>query len=178
MTMNIKHLSPPAHIINCINRRTRPIALFAAFTFALLTVFAPVTPAQTQFPDGPGKAIFLKICSNCHGPENVIGKGQSADDWTEVLNKMIQNGAQGTDEEFGAILDYLSTNFPPIPEKINVNTATAWNLRNWMNLSDKQANAVVDYRKQNGDFKSLDDLKKVPGLDAKMLDAKKDRITF
>jgi DNA uptake protein ComE-like DNA-binding protein len=77
-----------------------------------------------------------------------------------LLNKMIQNGAQGTDDEFGAILDYLSTNFPPVPEKINVNTATAWNLRNWLNFSEKQANAVVDYRKQNGDFKSLDDLKK------------------
>jgi competence protein ComEA len=108
----------------------------------------------------------------------VIGKGQSADGWTEVLNKMVENGAQGTDDEFNAILDYLTTNFPAPPDKINVNTATVWNLRNWMNLSEKQSNAVVDYRKQNGDFKNLDDLKKVPGLDAKMLDAKKDHITF
>jgi competence protein ComEA len=91
---------------------------------------------------------------------------------------MIQNGAQGSDDDFAAILDYLSKNFPPAPDKINVNQATAWNLRNWMNLSEKQANAVVDYRKQNGDFKSLDDLKKVPGLDPKMVDAKKDHITF
>ena len=36
----------------------------------------------------------------------------------------------------------------------------------------------MDYRKNNGNFKSLDDLKKVPGLDPKMLDAKKDHITF
>jgi competence protein ComEA len=158
--------------------RLRLIAPSAGVLLAIFIVFVSTTPAQTEFPDGPGKAPFLKICSNCHGPDNVIGKGQSADDWTEVLNKMIQNGAQGTDDEFGAILDYLSTNFPPPPDKVNVNTATAWNLRNWMNFSEKQANAVVDYRKQNGDFKTLDDLKKVPGLDAKMLDAKKDHITF
>jgi competence protein ComEA len=177
MTMHIKRASFAAHNMK---QKPRPIriSLFAALAFVVLALFVPVAPAQNQYPDGPGKATFLKICSNCHAPDNVIGKGQSADDWTEVLNKMIQNGAQGTDDEFGAILDYLSTNFPPIPDKINVNTATAWNLRNWMNFSDKQANAVVDYRKQNGDFKSLDDLKKVPGLDPKVLDAKKDRITF
>jgi competence protein ComEA len=154
------------------------IAFFCGVLFLPLGGFVPTAVAQTQFPEGPGKDTFLKICSNCHGPENVIGKGQSEDDWTEVLNKMIQNGAQGSDDDFAAILDYLSKNFPPAPDKINVNQATAWNLRNWMNLSEKQANAVVDYRKQNGDFKSLDDLKKVPGLDPKMVDAKKDHITF
>ncbi len=175
--MITKWQSLAAHITGRMHY-TRSFALIAALALAMLAVFVPVAPAQTQYPDGPGKATFLKICSNCHAPDNVIGKGLSADDWTEVLNKMIQNGAQGTDDEFGAILDYLSTNFPPIPDKVNVNTATAWNLRNWMNFSDKQASAVVDYRKQNGDFKSLDDLKKVPGLDPKVLDAKKDRITF
>jgi competence protein ComEA len=174
----MRHQNLFARIIGRMNGRTRTIALLGAPLLAALAVSAPIASAQTQFPDGPGRAPFLKICSNCHGPENVIGKGQSADDWTEVLNKMIQNGAQGTDEEFGAILDYLSTNFPPPPDKINVNTATAWNLRNWMNLPETQANAIVDFRKQNGDFKSLDDLKKVPGLDAKMLDSKKDHITF
>ncbi len=176
--MNIHHSGAAVRVMKRTICRLRLIAPSAGALLAMLVVFVTITPAQTEFPDGPGKAPFLKICSNCHGPENVIGKGQSADDWTEVLNKMIQNGAQGTDDEFGAILDYLSTNFPPPPDKINVNTATAWNLRNWMNLSEKQANAVVDYRKQNGDFKTLDDLKKVPGLDAKMLDSKKDHITF
>ncbi len=176
MDMNDQNLM--AHIIDRLSGRTCQIVLLGMALFAVPAVSAPIASAQTQFPDGPGKVPFLKICSNCHGPENVIGKGQSADDWTEVLNKMIQNGAQGTDEEFGAILEYLTTNFPPPPDKINVNTATAWNLRNWMNLSETQANAIVDFRKQNGDFKSLDDLKKVPGLDAKMLDSKKDHITF
>src|SRR5579859_5275483 len=133
MTMHIKRASLAVHSIKWKTRPIRSISPFAALAFAALAVLVPVAPAQTEYPDGPGKATFLKICSNCHAPDNVIGKGLSADDWTEVLNKMIQNGAQGTDDEFGAILDYLSTNFPPIPDKINVNTATAWNLRNWMN---------------------------------------------
>lgn len=124
------HQNPLTHIIDRMTSITRPFPLLGMALFTVLAVSAPIASAQTQFPDGPGKAPFLRICSNCHEPENVIGKGQSADGWTETLNKMIQNGAQGTDEEFGAILDYLSTNFPPPPDKINVNTATAWNIRN------------------------------------------------
>jgi len=36
----------------------------------------------------------------------------------------------------------------------------------------------VEYRGKNGDFKSIDDLKKVPDLDAKKVDLKKDRLAF
>jgi competence protein ComEA len=45
-------------------------------------------------------------------------------------------------------------------------------------LTDTEAAAVVDYRKKNGDFKTIDDLKKVPDVDGKKLDAKKDRLAF
>jgi len=152
------------------------VLLFIALPYA--TRAQAQSQAQIPFPEGPGKETFLRICSNCHGPDNVIGRGETADDWTETLNKMIMNGAKGSDDEFGEILDYLVKNFGPPPDKVNVNKSTAFELRNWLNFSDKQADAVVQYRKQNGDFKSLDDLKKVTGLDAKMLDSKKDHISF
>ena len=162
-----------------MNRISHLLALlFAAAALPGISSAQAQAPAQTTFPEGPGKETFLRICSNCHGPENVIGRGETADDWTETLNKMIMNGAKGSDDEFGEILDYLTKNFGPAPDKVNVNKATAFELRNWLNFSDKQADAVVQYRKQNGDFKTLDDLKKVTGLDAKMLDSKKDHISF
>ena len=37
---------------------------------------------------------------------------------------------------------------------------------------------MVDYRAKNGDFKSIDDLKKVPNVDTKKFDAKKDDLLF
>jgi competence ComEA-like helix-hairpin-helix protein len=40
------------------------------------------------------------------------------------------------------------------------------------------AQAVVDYRTAHGNFTTLADLKKVPGIDAARLDARKDRIAF
>ena len=50
--------------------------------------------------------------------------------------------------------------------------------RSGLSLKRSQAKAVVTFREKHGNFKSLDDLKKVPGLDAAALDAKKERIVF
>ena len=41
-----------------------------------------------------------------------------------------------------------------------------------------EAAAVIQYREKNGPFKSLADLKKVPGIDSAKIEAKKDSITF
>src|SRR5215831_8639119 len=139
---------------------------------------AAAPSVNDEFPDGPGRDIFLSICSNCHTPENVIGQNLSADGWGETLNKMIQLGAPGSDEQFSAIYQYLTTNFGPVPDKIDVNKATSMNFRNWLSLSKKAADAIVAYRKQNGDFKSLDDLKKVPGVEPTQLDSQKARFVF
>ena len=37
---------------------------------------------------------------------------------------------------------------------------------------------IIQYRNKNGDFHSIDDLKKVPGVDAAKIEAKKDRLVF
>ncbi|MBW8746446.1 MAG: helix-hairpin-helix domain-containing protein, partial [Acidobacteria bacterium] len=47
-----------------------------------------------------------------------------------------------------------------------------------LSLTDKEAGAIVDYRTKNGDFKTIDDLKKVPDVDGKKIDDKKDIIDF
>ncbi len=134
--------------------------------------------AYPDLPDGAGKDTLVKVCSDCHSPYNVIANGRDRAGWQEEITKMAGFGAQGTDEEFTAILDYLVKNFPATPPTINVNKATALQLETGLALTAAEAGAVVDYRKKNGDFKSIDDLKKVPDVDAKKLDAKKDKLTF
>lgn len=144
-------------------------------------IFVSRTDAQQQpeqFPDGPGKNTFLQTCSSCHSPDNVFGKARNADAWSATLNTMIGYGATGSNDDFAAILKYLAANFGPAPDKINVNKVTAINLRNWLNFTENQADDFIAYRTQHGDFKSLDDLNKVPGIDPKILDAKKDVLTF
>jgi competence protein ComEA len=91
---------------------------------------------------------------------------------------MIQFGAQGSDSDFSSILNYLTTNFGPAPAKVNINKATAMNLENWLSVPQKSAEAIVAYRQQNGDFKSLDDVEKVPNVDTKFLDSIKDSLVY
>lgn len=138
---------------------------------------APAQPVD-EWPAGPGKNAFLQTCSVCHSPENAIGHNLDVSGWSDILNQMIQNGAQGSDEDFSAILQYLVTNFGPMPPKINVNKATAMNLRSWLGMPEKEAEAIVAYRQQHGDYKSLDDLKKVPGVDPNYIESEKALLTF
>jgi len=91
---------------------------------------------------------------------------------------MIQRGAQGTDDEFADIVDYLTNTVSADAAKINVNKATAKQLQTGLEISDKDADAILHYREANGDFKSVDDLKKVPGVDAAKIEAKKGKLSF
>ena len=134
-------------------------------------------PQYPELPAGPGKDTLVRICSKCHSPDNVIANGQDRAGWEDTITKMAGYGATGSDEEFTEILNYLEKNFPAVAI-IHMNQATAAELESGLGLSTTEAEAIIDYRKKNGDFKSLDDLKKVPNVDAKKLDAKKDRLAF
>ena len=47
---------------------------------------------------------------------------------------------------------------------VNINTATKEELTSLKGVGDKRAQEIIDYRKKNGNFKSVDDLGKVPGI--------------
>ncbi len=133
---------------------------------------------KPKLPDGPGKETMQRVCSSCHGPEIVLGKKLTRDGWSQIVMNMVQRGAQGTDDEFADIVDYLTNTVSVEAAKINVNKATAKQLQTGLDISDKDADAILQYRTANGDFKSIDDLKKVPGLDAAKIDAKKSKLVF
>jgi competence protein ComEA len=47
---------------------------------------------------------------------------------------------------------------------VNVNTATKEELTTVKGIGEKRAQEIIDYRKKNGDFKTVDELEKVPGI--------------
>ena len=151
-------------------------ALF--FACGLVVLAAAPADDKPKLPDGPGKETMMRICANCHGPEIVLGKRLTRDGWSQIVMIMVQRGAQGTDDEFADIVDYLTNTVSVEAAKINVNKATAKQLQTGLEISDKDADAILHYRDANGDFKSIDDLKKVPGLDAAKIDAKKSKLVF
>ncbi len=104
---------------------------------------------------------------------------QSRSAWEDTIIKMIKLGAQGSDEELEAVFHYLSTNFgPQIPKPVYLNKARAIELEAALLLGRSQAEAIIQYRDKHGDFKSLDDLRSVPGLDFQKVEAKKSRLVF
>lgn len=53
---------------------------------------------------------------------------------------------------------------------VNINTATKEELDSLKGVGPVKAQAIIDYRKKNGPFKSVDDLKNVNGIGPKTLD--------
>ena len=175
------------------NYSSSPAILKTVFYAAVLCLFAGLsavkatvqekatTPAAGTLPEAPGKAAVLKLCgTECHAAELVLGKERTEDEWEETIIKMTEFGAKGTDEEFYEVFDYLAKHFPKRRpgDKINVNTATAKILEDGLEIATKEAETIVAYREENGNFKSLEDLKKVPGVDTQKLELKKDRLVF
>jgi competence protein ComEA len=138
-------------------------------------LFLTVAEGQEKLPKGAGRETLLRVCGACHSAENVAGMAKTREEWGAVVGEMAADGAQGTDDEFNEIVDYLAAHFP---KTINVNKATAADLATGLELSAKEAETIVHYREEKGSFKSVEDVEKVPGVDAKKIEAKKDRLTF
>jgi competence protein ComEA len=145
----------------------------------LLTLALLASGAWAQLPDGPGRAETERVCSQCHELARSISLRQDRAGWQATVDKMVSLGAKATDKETGAVIDYLAAHFAAedVP-RINVNKARAIDLESGLTLRRSEAAAIIEYRTKNGPFQSIDDLKKVPGIDAAKIEAKKDRLTF
>ncbi len=130
-------------------------------------------------PDGPGKAETQKLCSQCHELAQSVSLNQDHAGWQKTVSKMANFGMEATEKEISAVIEYLAKNYPAddVP-KINVNKAAAVELESGLSLKRSQANSIIQYREKNGSFKTIEDLKKVPGVDADKIEAKKDRLIF
>jgi competence protein ComEA len=145
-----------------------------AVTLLIALTMGSVVSAQ-DLPDGPGKDVMKRMCSTCHALEVISSTRKTRNRWANTVDVMVARGATGTQDEIDQVIDYLATHFAP--KTVNVNHAAAAQLAE-IGLSAKESDAIVQYRAQNGDFKTFDDLKKVPDVDAKDIDRLRDHIEF
>jgi competence protein ComEA len=165
-------------------------AWFLASSAGLLSVLATAVvlaqePAQTAPPaaaaggqltlaPGPGADVFQRICVLCHPPDRIVSVRKTKSEWEEVIDKMITKGAQVTDDNYQQIEDYLLRNYG----KVNVNKAPKDDLVLVAGVTPAEADAIVKFRTDNGPFADFDAFTKVPGLDAKKLEEKRDAFMF
>ncbi len=76
-------------------------------------------------------------------------------------SEQSENGAKST-----------GTNF-----KININTAKQEELTQITGIGDSTAKKIIEYRTQNGKFKSIEDIKNIPGIGDSKFNAMKEEIT-
>lgn len=143
---------------------------------ALIATCSVALWARQDLPEGPGRDTTTALCaSSCHGAERFIAEHRSKSQWLDTMQTMKDAGATGTDAEFKAAVSYLLAHFG-IPVKIN--TATARQIDDALDLEPGQADAIVKYREANGPFADLPALLKVPGLDAAKVGAQTKNIVF
>ncbi len=147
--------------------------LRVAIALIATSIVLPVS-AQEQLPEGPGKKTVATVCGACHDLDTALEMRHTKAGWKTVINAMAERGARATDEDFDAIVAYLAKYFGAA----NVNAATAKELEDVLEIPSKEAEAIVRYRAGNGEFKDLESLKRVPGVNAQVLEERKDRIAF
>jgi competence protein ComEA len=135
-----------------------------------------LTAAQgDDLPDGKGKDVVLRMCTNCHGIAQVTSTRYSKKFWGSVVDDMVSRGAEGSDEDVNLVINYLSRNFG---KPLNINTSSAEEIEDGLSFPAAESQLIVRYRTEKGPFKTYQDLLKVPGLDAKLLDEQKKNILF
>jgi competence protein ComEA len=127
-------------------------------------------------PSGGGaadRAAFEAVCGSCH-PATMVSDLRSESDWKDTVEVMVKAGAQGTQEQLDGLLRYLRDNLT----KVNVNTATASEIAPVLAVSEATAREIVKRRTAKGSFRTIEELKRLPGVDTAKLEARKDRIVF
>jgi hypothetical protein len=159
--------------------RARSSPLFILLSITVPSLVLGTSSAFAQLPDDPGKDEVVKVCGTCHPATTAASVRLTRDGWQTKITEMVSRGAMATDEELAAILEYLAAHFAgEASDVLNVNAATAVQLESVLELLRRESAAFIEYREKVKGFKSLDDMKNIPGVPFKKIESKKDVITF
>jgi competence ComEA-like helix-hairpin-helix protein len=146
------------------------------FAISMAGLAAALTAAQDDgLPAGKGKDVLQRMCTTCHGLDQVVANRYSKKAWADLVDDMVSRGAEGSGQDIEAVVSYLSRNFG---QKVEINAASAKDLQTGLSFTAAEAEAVVKYRNERGNFKMFDDLAKVPGIRADLLEEQKSNIVF
>lgn len=108
----------------------------------------------------------------CHDANLVAGFLRTPAEWDEVVARMQSYGTIALPVQFARVRNYLLRSYG----RVDINAAPASDMAPVMDLNPETAEGVVAYRMEHGEFKSIDDLKNVPGIDPAKIDQRKNRL--
>jgi len=145
-----------------------------ALALTAIAAVASISNAVRAQDDDPGQAAFTKICVKCHTPERIVSERRTRAQWQEVIDTMVVKGAEGTDEDFDAVMQYLLRHHG----RVDVNKAPAGDMTLVLAIRPGDAEAIVSYRRSKGPFADFDALSQVPGIDVDRLAHERDALSF
>jgi DNA uptake protein ComE-like DNA-binding protein len=153
-----------------------PFLLSAGLALLAFVLTPGQAAAQTQLPDGAGKAEVQKLCSTCHPPERGASVRLTREGWQDVMTRMVGLGMKGTDEELNAVLEYMATHFRgEAAAPLNLNRATPVQLQSIAGLLRSESAVLIAHRNKTP-CKTLEDFKAVKGVDFAKIEKRRDRL--
>ena len=81
----------------------------------LLLAFAGVVHGQENLPPGPGRALVLESCVQCHDFRAIVSQRKSEAAWRRTVDEMIWRGAAMKPGEADVVVKYLTMMERPSP---------------------------------------------------------------
>ena len=140
----------------------------------LAAVHGALSAQNGDLPAGEGRETVIRICGDCHGVEKIPSPRRSRAEWQDLVEEMAGRNGVATPDDIRTIVQYVVVNFG----RVNVNRASGADLVEIVQLTAAEASAIVEFRTREGDYLTLEDLRKVPKLDFARIQERKDRIGF
>lgn len=112
--------------------------------------------------------------------ETKINLAQKISDQMQIIIPNLHSKQEGgvTAENTGKENSSNMTPSNAKQEKVNINTATLEELQTIKGIGKKKAEAILQYRKEHGVFRTKEDLLQVKGIGKKALEAIESQVTF
>jgi hypothetical protein len=111
---------PAVHATGTKVQPTDLVDTLTSISVSGVTTFAPVTDTPAQTTDTPasaaggldGATLLAQHCGACHS-SNLAGMTCTANQWKEVVDQMISQGAELTSQEKQVLIAYLAATYHP-----------------------------------------------------------------
>ncbi len=147
---------------------------------------AVVNPCVAELPDGSRvyEAVEKAGGFTPEAETNVINQAEILTDGQkvyiptkkEVAGETVNKNTQTTQNSTSSYAPVYSTGSGQ-SGKININTADSTGLQELTGVGPSTAEKIINYRNENGKFKTIEDLKNVSGIGDKTFEKLKDKIT-